>query len=92
MKLYCRYCKFYTTMDYDIHSHNFICPKCYKLLVGCNGYEILEFNDAGDLELYVTKDMFIYLHQNGYYIIIEFGFPQRSTSFNITYKNLLYGL
>ena len=59
MKLYCRYCKFYTTMDYDIHSHNFICPKCYKLLVGCNGYEILEFDDAGDLELYVTKDMFM---------------------------------
>ena len=36
-------------------------------VVGCNGYEILEFNDAGDLELYVTKDMFIYLHQNGYF-------------------------
>ena len=36
-------------------------------LVGCNGYEILEFNDAGDLELYVTKDMFVYLHQNGYF-------------------------
>ena len=61
MKLYCRYCKFYTTMEYDIHSHNFICQKCDKLLVGCNGYEILEFDDAGDLELYV------YLHQNGYF-------------------------
>ena len=56
MKLYCRYCKFYTTMEYDIYSRNFICQKCYKLLVGCNGYEILEFNDAGDLELYVTKE------------------------------------
>ena len=90
MKLYCKYCKFYTTMEYDIYSRNFICQKCYKLLVGCNGYEILEFNDAGDLELYVTKDMFVYLHQNGYfkqlmkYIIIEFGSPQRSTSFNLT--------
>ena len=67
MKLYCRYCKFYTTMECDPHSHNFICQMCDKSLVGCNGYEILEYNDAGDLELYVTKDMFIYLHQNGFF-------------------------
>ena len=67
MKLYCRYCKFYTTMEYDIYSHNFICQKCDKFIIGSYRYEILEFDDAGDLELYVTKDMFIYLHQNGYF-------------------------
>ena len=67
MKLYCRSCKFYTTMEYDIYTHNFICQKCDKLLIGSYGYEILEFDDAGDLELYVTKDMFVYLHQNGYF-------------------------
>ena len=38
-----------------------------SFLIGSYGYEILEFNDAGDLELYVTKDMFVYLHQNGYF-------------------------
>ena len=55
-------------MEYDIHSPAILSVrKCYKLLVGCNGYEILEFDDAGDLELYITKDMFIYLHQNGYF-------------------------
>ena len=59
MKLYCRSCKFYTTMEYDIYTHNFICQKCDKLLIGSYGYEILEFDDAGDLELYVTKDMFL---------------------------------
>ena len=51
MKLYCRNCKFYTTMEYDIYTHNFICQKCDKLLIGSYGYEILEFDDAGDLEL-----------------------------------------
>ena len=59
MKLYCRSCKFYTTMEYDIYTHNFICQKCDKLLIGSYGYEILEFD--------VTKDMFVYLHQNGYF-------------------------
>ena len=67
MKQHCRSCKLYTPMEYDIHTHNFICQKCNKSLVGSYGYEIIEFNDAGDLELYVTKDMFIYLHQNGYF-------------------------
>ena len=67
MKLYCRSCKFYTTMEYDIYTHNFICQKCDKLLIGSYGYEILEFDDACDLELYATKDMFVYLHQNGYF-------------------------
>ena len=55
MKLYCRSCKFHTTMEYDIYTHNFICQKCDKLLIGSHGYEILEFDDAGDLELYVTR-------------------------------------
>ena len=67
MKLYCRSCKFYTTMEYDIYTHNFICQKCDKLLIGSHGYEIIEFDDAGDLELYVTKDMFIYLNQHGFF-------------------------
>ena len=67
MKQYCLICKFYTTMKYDVHTHNFICQMCDKLLIGKNGHQILEFDDAGDLDLYVTKDMFIYLHQNGFF-------------------------
>ena len=67
MKLHCRYCKIPTTIKYDVFTHNFTCQKCYKFILGSRGYEILEFNDAGDLELYVTKDMFIYLHQFGYF-------------------------
>ena len=63
MKLYCRYCKFYTTMEYDTYTHNFICQKCDKLLIGRYGYEIIKYDDA----VYVTKDMFVYLHQNGYF-------------------------
>ena len=67
MKLYCRSCKYNTGMEYDAHTHNFICQMCDKLLVGDYGYEILEFDDAGDMDLYVTPSMFIYLHQNGYF-------------------------
>ena len=59
MKLYCRSCKFYTTMEYDIHTHNFICQMCDKLLVGDYGYEILEFDDAGDMEL--CHEGYVYL-------------------------------
>ena len=44
MKLYCRgVVNCYTTMEYDIYTHNFICQKCDKLLIGSYGYEILEF-------------------------------------------------
>ena len=53
MKQYCLICKFYTTMKYDVHTHNFICQMCDKLLIGKNGHKILEFDDAGDLDLYV---------------------------------------
>lgn len=49
-------------MEYDSHCHNFICQSCNKSLIGRHGYEIFEFDDAGDIELYVTKDMFIYLN------------------------------
>ena len=63
MKLYCKSCKFYSTMEYDTYTHNFICQKCDKLLIGRYGYEIIEYDDA----VYVTKDMFVYLHQNGYF-------------------------
>ena len=63
MKLYCKSCKFYTTMEYDMYTHNFICQKCDKLLIGRYGYEIIKYDDA----VYVTKDMFVYLHQNGYF-------------------------
>ena len=67
MNLYCKGCKFYTVMEYDSHCHNFICQTCDKLLIGRYGYEIFEFDDAGDIELYVTKDMFIYLNQHGFF-------------------------
>ena len=50
-------------MEYDTYTHNFICQKCDKLLIGRYGYEIIEYDDA----VYVTKDMFVYLHQNGYF-------------------------
>ena len=61
MILYCKSCKSYTVMEYDSHCHNFICQTCDKLLIGRYGY------DAGDIELYVTKDMFIYLNQHGFF-------------------------
>ena len=66
MNLYCKSCKFHTTMEYDSHYHNSICKSCDKLLIGRYGHEIFEF-DAGDPELYVTKDMFIYLNQHGFF-------------------------
>ena len=34
------------------------------LLIGRYGYQIYEYNDAGDLDLYVTKESFIFLMQN----------------------------
>ena len=67
MNLYCKNCKFHTSMEYDSHCHNFICKSCDKLLIRRYGHEIFEFDDAGDLELYVTKDMFIYLNQHGFF-------------------------
>ena len=66
VNLYCQNCKFYNEMDYDPHCHNFMCWSCERLIIGNGGYEIFEFDDAGDLELYVTKDMFIYLLQKGF--------------------------
>ena len=67
MKLYCRSCELYTIMDFDTDTHNFICQMCDKLLVGDHGYEILEYDEAGDKESHVTPSMFVYLHQNGYF-------------------------
>ena len=66
MNLYCKSCRFNNAMEYDSHCHNFICLSCDKLLIGRHGYEIFEFDDAGDLDLYVTKDTFIYLMQKGF--------------------------
>ena len=66
MRLYCVTCKCHTEMDYDSKCQNFICVNCDKLLVGKYGYEILEVEDAGDLKLYVTKDMFIFLLQKDF--------------------------
>ena len=63
MNLYCKSCKFHTTMEYESHCHNFICDSCNKFLIGTHGHEIFEFDDAGDIELYITNDMFIYLNQ-----------------------------
>ena len=60
MNLYCKSCRFNNAMEYDSHCHNFIC------LSRRHGYEIFEFDDAGDLDLYVTKDTFIYLMQKGF--------------------------
>ena len=54
-------------MESDSYHYNFICPKCDNSIIGRYWYEIYEFDDAGDLELYISKDMFIYLHRNGYY-------------------------
>ena len=55
-------------MEYDNLFPQFLSVRSVtSCLSVVNGYEILEFNDAGDLELYVTKDMFVYLHQNGYF-------------------------
>ena len=67
MNLYCKSCKSHTTMKYDSNYHNFICQSCDKLLIGRYGHEIFEFADAGDIELYVTRDMFIYLNQHGFF-------------------------
>ena len=67
MITYCKSCKFHTTMEYDPHCHNFICQSCGELLISRYGYEIFEYDDAGDIELYVTKDMFIYLNQHGFF-------------------------
>ena len=53
-------------MEYDPDCHNFICLSCDKLLIGAYGYKIFEFDDAGDKELFVTRDMFIYLIQKGF--------------------------
>ena len=64
--MYCKSCKFHNKMEYEPIYHNFICSSCDKLLIGIHGYEIFEFDDAGDLELYVTKDTFIYLMQNNF--------------------------
>ena len=67
MNLYCKSCKSHTTMKYDSNYHNFFCQSCDKLLIGRYGHEIFEFDDAGDIELYVTRDMFIYLNQHGFF-------------------------
>ena len=78
-------------MEYDSHCDNFICQSCDKLLMGRYGHEIFEFDDAGDIELYVTKDMFIYLNQHGFFKFLmkiydeRSGFPQRSNSFDLTH-------
>ena len=66
MNFYCKSCKFHIAMKYDPQCRNFICLSCDKLLIGRHGYEIFEFNDAGNEELYVTKEMFLYLIQKGF--------------------------
>ena len=66
MILYCKSCKFRNEMEYDPDCHNFICLSCDKLLIGRHGYKIFDFNNGPDVKLYVTKDMFIYLIQEGF--------------------------
>ena len=64
MILFCKSCKFNTTMEYDFHCHNFICQSCNKLLIGRYGHEILDLK-RGDLKPDIIKDMFIHLNLNG---------------------------
>ena len=66
MKLYCKSCKFTNEMEYEPTYHNFICRGCDMLLIGRYGYQIYEYNDVGDLDLYVTKETFIFLMQNNF--------------------------
>ena len=70
MELYCRSCKLNTTMKFDMHNINFICQMCDTFLIGSDGYEILEFDTDCDPQLFVTKDMFIYLNQNGFFKVL----------------------
>ena len=67
MNLYCKSCKFHNAIEYDPQCRKLICLSCDKLLIGRHGYEIFEFNDAGNEELYVTKEMFICLIQKGFF-------------------------
>ena len=60
----CVICKSQTKRRYNVLIHNFICQKCGEALIGGFGYEILELELNGDRELYVTKDMFIYLNKH----------------------------
>ena len=63
--LYCKSCETYTAMEYDAHTRNFICQTCDKLLLGRYGYEILEYDDAGDMDLYMTENIANKLKQGG---------------------------
>ena len=61
-ELYCDYCDRETRMTRIPEINNFVCQSCKRLLLNMYDFKIVEsFDDDGDLELYVTKNTFIYL-------------------------------
>ena len=66
-KLDCKNCKLITKMKYLPGNHNFICQSCNIYLLGSFSYKIFELGTNWGLELYVTKDMFIYLVQYDFF-------------------------
>ena len=66
-ELYCDYCDCKTKMTRIPEINNLICNSCKRLLLNMYGFDIIESNDEdGNLELYITKDMFIYLVSHDY--------------------------
>ena len=66
-RIYCKNCKLETKMKCLPDYHNFICQSCNMLLLGSFGFKIVElYGDCG-LELYVTKDVLIYLAQYDFF-------------------------
>ena len=66
-ELYCDYCDRETRMTRIPEINNFICQSCERLLLKMCDFKIVEsFDDDGDLELFVTKNMFIYLVSHDY--------------------------
>ena len=69
-ELYCRKCKSDTTMKFDMHNTNYICQKCDMFLMGSNGYEIFECDTYDFPQLFVTKEIFIYLNQIKFFKVL----------------------
>ena len=61
--MYCKNCKLETSVKCIPEYHNFICQSCKKFSLGLDGLKIIESPGYNGLELYVTRDMFIYLAQ-----------------------------
>ena len=65
-KLYCDYCNLETRMKYIRENNNFICQSCKMLLLDIDEFKIVESFNSCSLELYVTKDMLIFLPKNDF--------------------------